>query len=432
MHVVHYSNIVLLQTVRPACMHVYNNVVYIIMVPAVAYFWCASNVDVQVPRGGRTFDWETWTFSCFHTNVTNVTWRRNGIVITPNETYRQTVAQQYAYGYLSTLTIARSVPATDVYGTYSCTFERQHLTLDIVLYRKQICPKHDSIASVSSGRQSPDDRKLFLYLFIGGGLMFEGKSLANNSLVDLENIGITDQLSDASLQCTTNKTDCCHLAYNTVRFGWWYYPNGTEVTNNNFDLYRHRGRSVAYLNRRKGGMGGIYRCKITDRHGVNLTWFVGLYAGQEGNKLSPCSQFVVQIKVGWCPRPGCKVPDLNKIWICMFCFWLGTPSVTSLTFDRESRTLTCTSTGGPATTVTWSRDGVVITLNATYQQTQTIVDTVEGTYETVLTIDTSVSWSNIVGTYNCTVENARGESSGTVVVSGETWTLICSDCSYTV
>ena len=98
----------------------------------------------------------------------------------------------------------------------------------------------------------------------------------------------------------------------------------------------------------------------------------------------------------------------------------GSPTVTSLTFDDQSRTLTCTSTGGPATTVTWSRDGVVVTLNATYQQTQTIVDTVEGTYETVLTIDTSVSWSNIVGTYNCTVENARGESSGTVVVSGET------------
>ena len=90
----------------------------------------------------------------------------------------------------------------------------------------------------------------------------------------------------------------------------------------------------------------------------------------------------------------------------------GSPTVTSLTFDDQSRTLTCTSTGGPATTVTWSRDGVVVTLNATYQQTQTIVDTVEGTYETVLTIDTSVSWSNIVGTYNCTVENARGESSG--------------------
>ena len=137
---------------------------------------------------------------------------------------------------------------------------------------------------------------LFIYLFVclfihsGGGLMFEGKPLANNSLVDLENVGITDQLSDAALQCTTNKTNCCHLAYNTVRFGWWYYPNGTEVTNNNFDLYRHRGHSVAYLNRKEGGMSVIYHCKITDRHRVNLTWFVGLYTGQEDNLLNSCSQ----------------------------------------------------------------------------------------------------------------------------------------------
>ena len=41
------------------------------------------------------------------------------------------------------------------------------------------------------------------------------------------------------------------------------------------------------------------------------------------------------------------------------------------------------------------------------------------TYQAVLTIDSSVSQSDIVGTYNCTVENVRGESSGTVVVPGE-------------
>ena len=102
----------------------------------------------------------------------------------------------------------------------------------------------------------------------------------------------------------------------------------------------------------------------------------------------------------------------------------GSPNVTNLTFDDRSRTLTCTSTGGPATTVTWSRDGVVITLNATYQQTQTIVDTVEGTYQTVLTIDPSVGQSDIVGMYNCTVENARGVSSESVVVPGETRTRV--------
>ena len=65
------------------------------------------------------------------------------------------------------------------------------------------------------------------------------------------------------------------------------------------------------------------------------------------------------------------------------------------------------------------RDGAVITPNATYQQTKRVVDPVMGTYQTVLTIDSSVSQSDIVGTYNCTVENVRGESSGTVVVPGE-------------
>ena len=98
--------------------------------------------------------------------------------------------------------------------------------------------------------------------------------------------------------------------------------------------------------------------------------------------------------------------------------YAGSPSVTSLTYNDQSRTLTCTSTGGPATTVTWRRDGVVITLNATHQQTKGLVDSVSGTYQTVLTIDPSVGW--IVGTYSCTVENDRGESSETVVVPGET------------
>ena len=63
----------------------------------------------------------------------------------------------------------------------------------------------------------------------------------------------------------------------------------------------------------------------------------------------------------------------------------------------------------------------MITLNATHQQTKSIVDNVTSTYQTVLTIDSSVGWSDIVGAYTCTVENARGESSETAVVQpGET------------
>ena len=65
----------------------------------------------------------------------------------------------------------------------------------------------------------------------------------------------------------------------------------------------------------------------------------------------------------------------------------------------------------------------MITLNATYQQTKRLVDAVNGTYQTVLTIDPSVGQSEIAGTYNCTVENDRGESSETVVVPGEACSL---------
>ena len=98
----------------------------------------------------------------------------------------------------------------------------------------------------------------------------------------------------------------------------------------------------------------------------------------------------------------------------------GKPIVAGLTFDDESRTLICNSTGGPATTVTWRRDGVVLTLSATHHQTKNIVDNATSTYHIVLTINSSVGWSDIVGTYNCTVENDRGKSSKTVIVLGET------------
>ena len=110
------------------------------------------------------------------------------------------------------------------------------------------------------------------------------------------------------------------------------------------------------------------------------------------------------------------------IWSLLY-IRTGSPSVTSLTYNNRSRTLTCTSTGGPATTVTWRRNGVVITLNATHQQTKTLVDSVNGTYQTVLTIDSSVRPSSLVGNYNCTVENIRGMSSKSVFV-GETSSLL--------
>ena len=67
----------------------------------------------------------------------------------------------------------------------------------------------------------------------------------------------------------------------------------------------------------------------------------------------------------------------------------------------------------------------MITLNATYQQTKRVIDNSTSTYQTVLTIDPSVGQNRIVGTYNCTVENARGESSTILVVAGKLSNFLC-------
>ena len=110
--------------------------------------------------------------------------------------------------------------------------------------------------------------------------------------------------------------------------------------------------------------------------------------------------------------------ELSPIYWFAHLLSSGSPDVTSLGYDNRSRTLTCTFERGPATAVTWWKDGAVITPNATYQQTMRVVDLVTGTYQTVLTIDPSVGQSDIVGTYNCTVENNRRTTSVTRIVAG--------------
>ena len=94
----------------------------------------------------------------------------------------------------------------------------------------------------------------------------------------------------------------------------------------------------------------------------------------------------------------------------------GSPSATNLVYDNQSRTLTCTFTGGPATNVTWRKDGIVITItpNGTYQQNMRAL---HPHYQTVLTIDPALDQSHILGWYVCTVENSRGRSSVIVVVA---------------
>ena len=79
-------------------------------------------------------------------------------------------------------------------------------------------------------------------------------------------------------------------------------------------------------------------------------------------------------------------------------------------YDSDKLTLTCISTGGPATTVTWTRDSTTVT---------------EGTTETVLNDPETAQYTHTLtvtaaGVYTCTVANDKPSSatSASITVTG--------------
>ena len=78
-----------------------------------------------------------------------------------------------------------------------------------------------------------------------------------------------------------------------------------------------------------------------------------------------------------------------------------------LNVDSPQLTLTCISTGGPATTVSWTRDSVEILEN-----TETVLDDpVTAQYTHTLTVTEILE-----GLYRCIVANKVSTSSGTLHV----------------
>ncbi len=76
--------------------------------------------------------------------------------------------------------------------------------------------------------------------------------------------------------------------------------------------------------------------------------------------------------------------------------------LTVLTKDPLLFVLTCTSEGGPASTVTWSWNGVPVTEDSNHIILQSVVDGETAEYNNSLTVSASE-----FGTYTCTVSNDR-------------------------
>ena len=110
-------------------------------------------------------------------------------------------------------------------------------------------------------------------------------------------------------------------------------------------------------------------------------------------------------------RDGFNIHFHNFIPSCT----LGSPSITSVVFNRSSTTLTCTSTGGSPTTVTWKKNGAPVN-KSLYEQSQRLVDAESATYENVLFND---NVANFVGAFTCEVSNVRGTIEETEELNGE-------------
>ena len=70
--------------------------------------------------------------------------------------------------------------------------------------------------------------------------------------------------------------------------------------------------------------------------------------------------------------------------------------------DPPVFTLTCTSTGGPATTVFWTRDSDTVTANNGHIITSRVTNTETATYVHTLRVT-----GRQVGSYRCSVSNSR-------------------------
>ena len=217
--------------------------------------------------------------------------------------------------------------------------------------------------------------------------------LPNHSYVNLSLVGNATDDSD-SVQCHTDLDSCCSGDQGIHR-GDWYPPGSDTRFPFNSDIYESRAAQRVYLRRRNNAdmPSGIYRCDIptnavqgdSDTR-VRETVYVGLYAsgGEKWNMLYNMYKYMLLFHVG-----DIEIQD-NALQ-------LGS----DLNGASPQFTLTCISTGGPATTVTWTRDFATIV-----GVEMTVLDDREtAQYTHTLTVT-----GRLGGLYQCTVDNAKPSS----------------------
>ena len=222
---------------------------------------------------------------------------------------------------------------------------------------------------------------------------FRGVSLANHSYV---NLSLVDNTASGSVQCHTDLNTCCTRTHK----GDWYFPNGSRLQSSGGggDIYLFRAAQRVDLRRRNDGTAsGIYHCSIPtvavhdddEDQLIRDHVYVGLYDDGGQCQPTPCNNTII-------------------------CFLVGDITLSALVFNELNTpkfTLTCISTGGPTTIVTWTRDSDTVT-----EGTETVLDDpVTAQYTHTLTVT-----GREAGLYTCTVANNKpSNDSSSLTVKGE-------------
>ena len=224
----------------------------------------------------------------------------------------------------------------------------------------------------------------YLVLLTDVYLSLDGTVIPNHGYVEISDIGSTD---DSALLCHTNFPPPPGSASSG---GDWFAPDGTRVFLTAVPGFTiNRAAMVVRLKSSGTPPEGIYECRIQDATSTVQIVYVGLYNTGGG-------------------KTTIFLSSRHKIIIS------GRIIVSTLPphYDRNGPnpqfTLTCISTGGPATTVTWTRDSITVT-----EGTETVLNNaMTAQYTHTLTVTTG-------GEYTCTVSNNKPSSySASITVEG--------------
>ena len=196
-------------------------------------------------------------------------------------------------------------------------------------------------------------------------------------------------------------------------------PNGSEISQQTTNSTQQQ---IFYVSRRNQTVElnyanfsdydvptGIYHCEIMDDNNVTNHFFVGIYPQNEGWPIL-----------------------LNNTQYSLYTITIhsihpaGNTSITSLIYETKTQTFVCTSTGGPATNVVWSKNNIIVDDRWTYEHSKIIIDRTSATYESRLKIvDKS---SKAAGNYTCMVSNSRGSTQKSLHLEGKL--LVWYNCRY--